>query len=266
MFFQKCRIRCAAARKPRACLLPLWNATCQSARLAVEKKWGGCLRKGKRGISWEWGGRTVALCCKRRSCVSLPTSWATSRKSERWDRGKGKIPCGGKHDAARIPVPFLSKARRRRAACGSAADHPRRAERCRGARSDGFCAGNDFPTHFFVGVPVAAREGESARRRSSGCDKRGAETWRIPAFAECRRRASGKVENGKKKGKRLVNVNIVLKVCFGVGKMDVEKTVCFLCTMHRGEARKMAKLTYPVGIKKRSDWVNYIYVIGAAWS
>jgi hypothetical protein len=48
--------------------------------------------------------------------------------------------------------------------------------------------------------------------------------------------------------------------------MGVEKTVCFLCTMHREEARKMAELTYPAGIKKRPDWVNYIYVIGAAWS
>ena len=190
----------------------------------------------------------------------------TSRKSERCDGGEDALRPEARCGSGSWHLAPQNRARGRRAALFFASDPPRRAERCRGARSDGFCAGNDFPTHFFVGVPVAAREGEGRRRQSSGCDKRGAETWRISAIAKHRRRASGKVENGKKKEKWLVNVNIVLKVCFGVGKMGVEKTVCFLCTMHREEACKMAELTYPVGIKKRSDRVNCIYVIGAAWS
>lgn len=199
----------------------------------------------------------LAYCCRRHEQQAGSRNGGT---------GGGCFAPGSKVRLRKLASRSPKQGTRQRAALLFASDPPRRAERCRGARSDGFCAGNDFPTHFFVGIPVAAREGESARRRSSGYDKRGAETWRIPAFAECRWQASGKVENGKKKEKRLVNVNIVLKVCFGVGKMGVEKTVCFLCTMHREEARKMAELTYPVGIKKRSDWVNYIYVIGVAWS
>ena len=148
-------------------------------------------------------------------------------------RGKRKNTLRRKKRCSPDTYSFFSKARRRRAALFLPLILHREASDAE-ARDLTASAREMISRRTLSSVfPSPRGKGRALDGARAGATKRGAETWRIPAFAECRRRASGKVENGKKKGKRLVNVNIVLKVCFGVGKIGVEKTVCFLCTMHR---------------------------------